>query len=340
MPDTPRHSSRHRATACALHRGRHLPGAAPLAVLALLVAGCSDKPPPAWSGYAEGDYVYVASPLGGTLTTLSVQAGDTVARGAALFTLDAEAELAARDEAGARLAAARAQAADAEKGRRQDEIAVTEAQIAQARAKAALARSDLARQQQLVAQGFVSQSRLDDARSTLAQAEAQVAELTASRRVARLPARDDERAAADAQAQAASEALRQNRWRIAQTDLRAPADARVADTYYRAGEFVAAGQPVLSLLPDTTIKARFFVPETEVGAIAAGQAVTLQCDGCGAPIAARITRIATQAEYTPPVIYSNEQRARLVFMVEAYPAPRDATRLRPGQPLDVRRAAG
>ncbi len=114
-------------------------------------------------------------------------------------------------------------------------------------------------------------------------------------------------------------------------------DAQVADTYFRPGEYVGAGQPVLALLPAANLKARFFVAEGEVATLAAGQAVTLHCDGCGAPIAARISRIATQAEYTPPVIYSNSQRARLVFLVEARPEAKDAARLRPGQPLDVRR---
>ena len=82
------------------------------------------------------------------------------------------------------------------------------------------------------------------------------------------------------------------------------------------------------------------MPQAEIGAIALGQPVQLQCDGCGAPIPARISFIATQAEYTPPVIYSNAQRAKLVFMVEARPSAADAARLRPGQPLDVRRAGG
>ena len=93
---------------------------------------------------------------------------------------------------------------------------------------------------------------------------------------------------------------------------------------------------MLALLPPTARKARFFVAEPERGALAVGQGVTLRCDGCGAPISARISHLATQAEYTPPVIYSNAQRARLVFRVEATPvAAADALRLHPGQPLDV-----
>ena len=306
--------------------------------MALLLAGCDRAAPAGWAGYAEGDYVYVAAPLAGTLATLPVAAGASVAQGALLFTLDAEAERLARAEAQARRNAAEAQAANTDSGRRADEMAVTEAQLARARAQAALAKNELARVQALVAQHFVSPAQLDDARTAEAQARAQVAELDAALRVARLPARTQERAAAHASAGAAAEAVKQADWRLAQKTQRAPAAAQVADTFFRPGEWVPAGQPVVSLLPLGAVKARFYVAESEAGALAPGQAVTIRCDGCGAPIAARIARIATQAEYTPPVIYSNSQRAKLVFMVEARPdTPADAARLRPGQPIDVRK---
>lgn len=307
-----------------------------LALLAL--AACGPAPQSGWSGYAEGEYVYVAAPLAGRLDQLAVQAGDAVKAGAALFTLDDEAERAAQAQAGAQLDAARAQAANVQTGRRPQEIAVIRAQLAQAQAQAALAQQELARRQTLTPGGAVSASELDAARTSVAQTRARVSELQASLNTAELPARPDERAAAQAQAQAASAALRQSEWRREQKQQRAPVDAQVADTYFRPGEYVGAGQPVLSLLPPAGIKARFFVPEAEVGHIKTGDAVQLSCDGCGAPIAARISRIASQPEYTPPVIYSNAQRAKLVFMVEARPAPQDAPRLKPGQPLDVQRA--
>ena len=310
-----------------------------MALGVLVVAACSDAPAPAWSGYGEGEYVYVSAPVAGRLAALPVLPGQDVARGAPLFALDADAEQAARAGDEARLAQAQAQAANTGKGRRSDEIAVVQAQLAQARAQAELAAADLARQQQLVAQGFITPARLDDARTALAQAQARVAELTSSLQVARLPSRSDEQQAARASADAAAQSLRAQAWRVQQMRQDAPDAARVSDTYFRVGEWVSAGVPVVSLLPDGAIKARFFVPEAELGSIAPGQAVTLSCDGCGAPIPARITRIATQAEYTPPVIFSNTQRAKLVFMVEAKPDAADGRRLKPGQPIDVRRAA-
>jgi HlyD family secretion protein len=304
----------------------------------LLVGACSEQRAPAWSGYAEGDYVYIAAPLAGRLESIAVQAGQSVAKNALLFTLDSEAERAASDEAAARLASARAQVADTSKGRRSDEIAVTEAQLAQAQANAVFMRTELARQQQLLTQGFISKSRLDDAMTAATQAQAHVEELTAALRVARLPARVDERVATQATATAANEVLRQSKWREGQRQQTAPVDALVSDVFFRAGEFVPAGQAVLALLPPHNVKARFFVPEAELTSVAPGQAVWLACDGCKTAIAAHITRIATQAEYTPPVIYSNSQRSKLVFMVEAAPDSLQAPGLHPGQPLDVRLA--
>lgn len=311
-----------------------------LGALALVgLGGCERAGERAWSGYVEGEYVYVAAPIGGALTTLAVQRGQNVTKDAPLFTLDSAAERAAREEAQARARSAQAQADNTDKGRRREEVAVVEAQLVQARAQAALAASELVRAQQLVAQGFLSPSKLDDARTAARQGEARVVELEAALRVARLPARADERLAADALSAAARSAVAQQQWREQQKQQRAPADALVADTLFRVGEWVNAGQPVVSLLPPTAIKARFYVPEAELAALQIGQPVTLRCDGCGAPIAARVDFIATRAEYTPPVIYSNAQRAKLVFMIEARPDAKDAARLRPGQPLDVVPAA-
>lgn len=308
-----------------------------LGVLLLgLLTACSKMNDDGWSGYAEAEYVYVAAPLAGTLSSLSVQAGQQVAQGGALFALESESEKAAREEASARLAAARYQAENADKGKRNIEVAVNRAQLQQARAQARLAQRDFERKRDLVGQGFISRAQLDEAQATLDQAQARVAELSSVVQVAQLPARADERAAADAQVEAARQVLRQAEWRQQQKQLAAPAAGQVADTFFRPGEFVPAGQPVVALLPAANIKARFFVPEPELSRITLGSGATLSCDGCGAPIAARISHISTRPEYTPPIIYSNEQRSKLVFMAEARPGPADAVRLRPGQPLTVR----
>ena len=305
-----------------------------------MLAGCQPKAAPGWSGYVEGDYVYVSSQLGGTLSQLNVRAGDQATKDMPLFALEAENEQAARLEAEALLARANAQLANTAKGKRSDEIAVIQAQISQARAQARLNAAELAREEQLVKQGFVSAARSDNLRAAQAQSSARLDELEAQLRVAQLPARVDERAAAAADTDAARQSLRQSAWREAQKSRTAPAAGLVTDTFFRVGEAVQAGQPVLALLPPGNVKARFFVPESAIGHLQLGAAVQIVCDGCAAPIPAKISFISNRAEYTPPVIYSNAQRAKLVFLVEARPSPGDGARLKPGQPVDVVPATG
>lgn len=305
-------------------------------VAAVWVAGCGDTRHDVLSGYAEAEYVRVAAPVGGTLASLSVARGDTVEAGAPLFVLEQDSERAAREEAQAKLAAAQAQLDDLRKGRRPPEIAAIRAQYAQAEAAAALSQANLKRQEELVAQRFVSPAALDAARSTAQRDRAQLSEIAAQLDVARLAARPDAVRAAQQNVAAAREALAQLQWRVDQKSQRAPVDALVQDTVFRPGEWVAAGAPVVSLLPPANLKLRFFVAEHQLGRVAVGQRVSASCDGCAAPIAATISYIAPQAEYTPPVIYSRENRAKLVFMVEARPAPEDALKLHPGQPVDVR----
>jgi HlyD family secretion protein len=110
----------------------------------------------------------------------------------------------------------------------------------------------------------------------------------------------------------------------------------VSDTLFARGEWVPAGAPVVTLLPPGNVKVRFYVPEAQLGSVRVGQKVSVACDGCPRAVEAAIAFIAPQPEYTPPVIYSRENRARLVFMVEARPSPADAAALHPGQPVDVR----
>jgi HlyD family secretion protein len=308
--------------------------------LALMLSACTPTPPAGWSGYVEGEYLYISSALGGTIATLAVRPGEQAVAGATLFTLDPDSELAARKEADARLTHAQAAARNLDKGRRTEELAVVQAQLAQARTQAQQAASDLAREQQLVQQGFVSAARSDTLRTALAQARARVDELQAQVLVAKLPARSDERAAAQADTEAATQAVKQLAWREAQKARTAPLGALVADTFFRVGEWVAPGQPVLSLLPAANIKVRFFVAQGDLAALKIGTPVQLHCDGCAAPIAAQVSFIANRAEYTPPVIYSNAQRAKLVFLLEARPQPKDAALLKPGQPVDVTLRAG
>jgi HlyD family secretion protein len=113
----------------------------------------------------------------------------------------------------------------------------------------------------------------------------------------------------------------------------APVSGTIQQIYFREGEMVPAQRPVLSIMPPGNIKLRFFVPETELPKLAIGDEVRVSCDNCAADLTAKIYFIATTAEYTPPVIYSLEERNKLVYLIQARPSRPDA--LRVGQPISV-----
>jgi HlyD family secretion protein len=304
------------------------------AVASLGLVACSRPAPGGYPGYVEADYVRVASPLSGGLAKLSVARGDEVVANAPLFVLESAQEAAARAEAESRLRQAEATLADLEKARRPPEIDAVRAQLAQAEAALKQSQNDLTRTQKLVADKFLPMQQLDSATAKRDSDRARIAELRAQLALANMPARSDAIAAARAEAKGASDALAQAQWRLDQKTQTAPVAGVVYDTLFRPGEWVAAGAPVVSLLPPGNVKIRFYVPEPVLATLRRGAAVSVRCDGCGAPIAARVAFIAPQAEYTPPVIYSRENRAKLVFLVEARPdQPNPA--LHPGLPVEV-----
>lgn len=308
---------------------------ASLLVLAMGSACSPAADPRRYNGYVEAEYVRVASPMAGRLTSLSVARGDEVKPQQPLFTLEQESEIAAVQGAQASLRRADAQAADLAKGKRPDELAALAAALEAARAAARQSASEYDRQVQLARDGFISGANLDTLKAKRDADAAQVREAQAQWRVGKLAARPDARAAAAAEAAAAKADLQRSQWQLEQKTVAAQAAARVDDTLYRVGEWVPAGSPVVSLVEPGGIKVRFFVPEDVVGSLRPGDTVSLRCDGCAASVAAQIRFISSTAEFTPPVIYSREQRSKLVFLVEARPAAADAFKLRPGQPVEV-----
>jgi HlyD family secretion protein len=312
----------------ALVAGLLLAGAVIVAVLVLLprLGGKA-----ALSGYVEGEPLYLAAPVAGTVRSLAVVRGEEVKAGQALFVVDPAQVRAQLDQAAAEAAAAQAQAEDARKGQRPLELAVFEANIAAAEARARDAHADLRRVEPLVRQGWYAPARLDDVRAAAQAADAQVRAARRQRDAATLGARSDQVRAADARVAQAQAAVSGASARLADIAPRAPAAGRVEEVFFHAGEWAPANQPILSILPDERIKLRFFVPERKVAAYRLGGRVRFACDGCPKGLTARIDFVSPRPEFTPPVIYSREARDRLVYLVEARPS----VRLNPGQPVDV-----
>jgi HlyD family secretion protein len=317
-----------------------------LAIAALLLVGASaglwwwwHRPaaPAAWQGYAEADYVKVAPTQPGQLTSVAVARGDAVAAGSPLFTQDDTAERAARDQAARQLDQARQQLANLESGGKLTEIQQAEANLDDVRATLIRTQADLQRSVALLRDGFATKQSVDQLSADYRSAQAKVAANEAALAQLRAPlGRATEIKAQEAAVQAVRAALDMADWRLAQRSVAAPLGGRVADVLAQPGETVAAGAPVVSLLPPANIFVRFFIPEPALSSVHRGDTVALACDGCPAGLRATISFISPQAEYTPPVIYSESSRAKLVFLIEARPPPEQASRLNPGQPIEVR----
>ena len=138
---------------------------------------------------------------------------------------------------------------------------------------------------------------------------------------------------ADAALRQAAANLDWSKTRLARRRGISPADGTIQEVYFRQGETVPPGRAVMSLLPPGNLKLRFFAPEAQLPAIKYGATVNVSCDGCAPGLTAKVSFIADSAEYTPPVIYSLEERAKLVFLIEARPVQPEKFRV--GQPVTV-----
>jgi len=303
-------------------------------ILALaLLAGCQKQEEDVWQGYVEGEYVLLASPYAGQLQKLFVRRGDQVEAGKPVFVLEQESERQARAEAEERVKSAQARLENLQVPLREPQIQALRESLNQAKAAKELARVNLVREEDLMKKGYTTKPRLDEARSTYVQNTARVKEAEEQLKNAQMPlGRQGELEAAQAEMAAAKAALAQADWKLEQKSVAAPVSGLVQDTFFVIGEWVGAGKPVASLLPPGNVKARFYVPETMLSSMTIGRPIEIRCDGCQ-PVDAKVSYVSSQAEYTPPVLYSKESRSKLLFLVEAR-LPNSP--LRPGQPLDVR----
>lgn len=302
------------------------------------VAWYATRPAPEanWLGYVEAETMVVAAPVSGRLAERAVDRGTAVAAGAALFSLDPESTDADTARLEAQVAAAQAQVGDLGAARqRAPEIAVSRAAEAQAAALLTKAQQDFSRISALAARGFASRAQLDSARAARDAASAALAQTRAQIASGQISAgRGEQIAAARANAAGAEAALRAQRQRRREISPVSPAKGVVEQTFYNPGEWVAANAPVVSILPDDKRKLRFYVPQDRIAGLRSGSAVRFTCDGCGGERQAKVSYISPRSEYTPPVIYSEHARAKLVFLVEALLAPSDKP-LPPGLPVEV-----
>ncbi|RDJ10481.1 HlyD family secretion protein [Rhizobium grahamii] len=304
--------------------------AAALAALPLLF---SDKSQRAYQGWVEADTLFIGADTSGRVVKLDVAEGQAIAPGEPLFSLDSQTEEAAVGSARASLARLQAELELAEAAqKRPEEMDMLRASEREAVARLALASQDLDRTRVLVERGTATQARLDTATATEAANRASLDNVRSQITLGNMPARVEMLRQARQAVAAAKADLASAEAALARRFVAAPAVGSIETIYYRAGEVVPAGRPIVALLPPENVRIRFFVPETEIALFSLDQSIRIACNACQ-PTDAKISFISKTVEYTPPVIYSLEERAKLVYRVEAIPA--DPKALRPGQPVDV-----
>lgn len=268
-----------------------------LIIITILFSACSHQNTHEAQGYIEGRYTYMATSVSGILQEILVDRGSRVKKGQELFRLELQPE------------------SDLYAAAVDDLKQVVSARDSIA-ANLTFVQKTYDRYKVLVPKNAISQSDLDNAQSNFYATSAQLSQ-------------------ANANIAKASATLAQSKWTLEQKTVYAPVDAIVFDTYFRLGEYTDKDQPILSLLAPENIKAIFYVPEMDLGHLHLGDTVNVQCDGCDKAYHGKISFISPTAEYTPPVIYSNQTNAKLIYRIEAEFAPQDAYQFHPGQPVYV-----
>lgn len=305
-----------------------------LVIAALGPAACNGNGEATFQGWVEAELVFVGPDEAGRVQTLAVKEGTAVEIGKPLFSVDNDLQVSDLQASIAAVAQAKAQLARLEAAQqRKEEIAVLQAQERRAESAVALSTIELERQKTLTAKGIASKAALDTAQANYDRDKASLEEIRRQIDVARMASREEDIAAAR-ESLAAAEARRvSSQTRLDRRKVMSPVTGTVQQVYYRPGEMVPAGKPVVALLPPGNLKFRFFVPESMLPKLALGGTVLIRCDGCTGDLTARIDFLARSAEYTPPVIYSQDERSKLVFLVEARPTRPDGFRV--GQPVSV-----
>ena len=301
---------------------------------ALFLTACSNDNGNTVQGYIEGEYIYVGSDDAGVLQKLDVSRGQSIKTGDQLFEIEQQPTSDQLAQAKATLASSTSTLEDMKLGERPDEISEIKAQRDSAAAQAKYYKEEAARYKKLADQDYSSKSDYEQNLAKYQSFEATVAKYDASLKVAEMGDRENQ-IKAQASTVAADQAnLSQAQWTADQTTIAADTNGVINDTYYWPGEWVAAGQPIVSILSPEHVKVIFFVPEEHLSQIQVGDEVTVTCDNCQATTA-KISYISDQNEYTPPVIYSNDMREKLVYEVKADFSADIALKFHPGQPISV-----
>lgn len=301
----------------------------------LLLSGCQkDNTDRHFNGYLEGDYIHISSYFSGRISKIHVKEAQSVTSGQLLLELEDTLQTINLNSAKANLTSLEARLKDLNLGMRKEEIEQIKAKLDEAKAASWLAAKNWDRTKKLIAKNSVSEKEADLIRAEFERSKAVVSELEASLKIANLPARENQIKSLKAQIDAAKEDIKAKEWQLNETKIYAPKDGKIESVFFKPSEWVASGQSIILLLPSSEIKAKFFVPISDISSFKTGEKIEISCKGYG-NFSATIVKIASEPEYTPPIIYSENTQDTLTYRVEAL-LDEPNKLLHPSLPISVR----
>lgn len=299
------------------------------------IASCTDETSPSYQGYVEGSFVYISSPFPGKLLKIFAQQGQVASAGDYIFEVDSEDETYSLQKISSDLAAAKATLMDMKKGKRPSEIEIVKYQLLQAKSEAVKSKIQLDKDKTLFLKNIISNIQFENSKAVAAKDQARIYEVESQLQVSSLPARQEQVLAQEENVKSVEANYNQILFRINQKKPKVTNTSQVIETLFREGEWVLANEPVVKLLPPENVKIKFFIPQEKLPKITIDKKIRVTCDGCEGEINASVYFISPTAEYTPPMIYSNESRKKLVYLIEARVEKKYLSSLRIGQPVKV-----
>ena len=303
------------------------------AYLVVLISGCDKAAPTeAITGYVEANYIYLAAPESGWITEQAIELGSIIEKGQVVTQLDDDYQNLSLTQQQTITQQKQAQLADLTQGARTEELNVLRSQLHEANIQTELAKLQFTRAQQLHQDALISQAEFDSAKLTLASKNAKEVTIKQQIKVLELGARKEQVIAKQQEVKSSNFDIEKSLWQKNQRMIIAHQSGIVDEIYFRQGEFVNKGQPVLSLLLPRSKKVRFYLPQAKVVKLTLGKNISVVTQS-SALAKATVSYIANSVEFTPPVLYDNTNRQALVFLVEA--TFNEPIALHPGQPVDI-----
>lgn len=286
------------------------------AVLCLCLLACEVEDEQIINGYIEGDYRFIAASQSGWLQRNTPSAGHRLSVGEVVNTLDTDNQRLALQRAQQQQQQIKAERLDLQSGKRSAELDSLRAQKKALYSTLKQARTDAERYRRLLGKNAVSRIQAETAQTRVETLQAQIAAIEADIKAAELPARQAQLESADAQLSMAATAVSQAQQSLGEREIISLFEGQVVEVYAHQGEFVRTGQVLLKVLPKNARKVIFYLPQARLAEFGLGQNIVVTADK-RAPQSAVVSYISDQVEFTPPIIYSEARREKLVFRLEA-----------------------